>query len=104
MDTHLTPLFELIWDARSQWKEIGCKLGLTDGDTRAIKAESEHDTSQCLTKVLVQWMQTGKATIYDLLKALKSKDIDRSDIVSKIQSLEGEMRENVGLPKEISGK
>ncbi|XP_064396070.1 uncharacterized protein LOC135343054 isoform X6 [Halichondria panicea] len=47
-------------------------------------------------------MQTGKATIYDLLKALKSKDIDRSDIVSKIQSLEGEMRENVGLPKEIS--
>ncbi len=30
------PLKEEIWDARSQWKDIGRKLGLKDGDIHAI--------------------------------------------------------------------
>ncbi len=103
VDTHLMPLKEAIWDARSKWKDIGRKLGLTDGDINAIK-ESEHNISECLNEVLVRWIQTGKATIYDLLKALKSEVIDCSGIVSKILSLRGEERKAVGLPKEISGE
>ena len=97
------PLKEEIWDARSQWKDIGRKLGLKDGDIHAIK-ESEHNISECLNEVLVQWMQTGKATIYDLFKALDSRVIGRSDIVRTIQSLRGEERKAVGLPEQISGK
>ena len=98
------PLKEAIWEARSKWKDIGRKLGLKDGDIHAIE-ESEHNKiSEFLNEVLVQWMQTGKATIYDLFKALDSSVIGRSDIVRTIQSLRGEERKAVGLPEQISGK
>ena len=94
------PLIEAIWDARSKWRYIGLKLGLTYGDIHAI----EDGNKNCLTEVLVQWMQTGKATIYEMLKALESAVICRSDIANTIRSRQGEERKEVGLPEEISGK
>ncbi len=97
------PLKEAIWDARSEWKDIGRKLGLTNGDIHAIK-DGNKNISECLIEVLVQWMQTGKATIYEMLKALESAVICRSDIANTIRSRQGEERKEVGLPEEISGK
>ena len=93
-DVHLMPIKEAVWDARSQWKDIGRKLGLKSGDIRAI-----HDPSdgECLHEVLSQWMHTGKATINVLLKALESKIIDRLDIARETRSLRGDERLAVGL-------
>ena len=88
------PIKEAVWDARSQWKDIGRKLGLKSGDIRAI-----HDPSdgECLHEVLSLWMHTGKASINVLLKALESKIIDRSDLAREIRSLRGNERLAVGL-------
>ena len=99
VNDHLTLLIEALWDARSQWKVIGHILGLKDGDICAIH---EPDDGDCLTKVLSLWMYDGQATITDLLKALKSKVVNRSDIVREI--LRGQHLEKLGLHEEQAAK
>ena len=88
------PIKEAIWDARAKWKDIGRKLKLTEGDIDAIH---KRDDGECLHRVLLQWIRTGRATMLDLLAALESKIIDRLDIVKKIQSLPGEKQTELGL-------
>ena len=76
------PIKEHIWDIRSQWKDIGRKLGLKDGDIRAIH---EHSDGECLHEVLSLWIHTGQATISDLLTTLESRIIRRPDIARNIR-------------------
>ena len=95
------PTKEAIWNARAKWRDIGRKLGLSEGDIQAIH---EHDDGECLHKVLSQWMYTGRATIYDLLTELESEIIDRSDIARQIRSRKGEDRRKVGLDEEDHDK
>ena len=87
---------ETIWDARAKWKDIGRKLKLTEGDIDAIH---ERDDGECLHKVLLQWIQTGRATMSDLLTALESKIIDRLDLVGEIRSLTREKHIELSLTK-----
>ena len=84
VDKHLMSLKEAMWSARSKWKDIGRKLGITEGDIEAIH---EHDDGECLHKVLLNWVRTGRATINDLLKALESKVIGHPEIIGEIRSL-----------------
>ena len=90
------PIKEAIWDARSQWKDIGRKLGLREGDIRAIHEPTD---GECLHEVLCMWIQSGKATISDLLEALESRIIGRSDIVREIRQLSEEDQSILGLDK-----
>ena len=90
------PIKEAIWDVRAKWKDIGRKLKLTEGDIDAIH---EHDDGECLHRVLLQWIQTGRATILDLLTTLESKIIDRFDLVGEIRSLTREKHIELGLTK-----
>ena len=92
------PIKEAIWDARSQWKDIGRKLGLKEGDIRAIHEPSD---GECLHEVLLQWMHSGRATTAYLLMALESKAVGCSDLVKEIQSLKGEARAEVGLDETL---
>ena len=75
---------EAIWEARSQWRYIGDKLGLKKEDIQAIEEPSD---GECLHKVLLHWIQSGRATTDHLLEAMSSELINRLDIVTKINSL-----------------
>ena len=97
VDTHLMPITEAIWDARAKWKNIGRMLNLTEGDIQAIH---ESDDGESLHIVLSQWIHTGNATIYDLLKALENRIVNRSDLAKQIRSRVGENRVKVGLGKD----
>ena len=90
---------EAIWDARAKWKDIGRKLKLSEGDIDAIH---ERDDGECLHRVLLQWIQTGKATTLDLLAALESKIINRLDIVREIQLLTREECFELGLNEQFA--
>ena len=94
VDTHLLPVKRAIWQARSDWREIGRGLGVAKGDIRSIHF---HDDGECLNRVLCMWMETGSATIHHLLNALEDVTVGRSDIANTILARRGKDRTDVGL-------
>ena len=92
--THLKQVKRAIREARADWKNIGRGLDLSEGD---IKSIHEDDDEERLHKVLSLWMQTGNATIYQLLEALENPPVSRKDIAGEIRRRTGEERRKVGL-------
>ena len=91
---HLLPVKHAVWEARTQWKNIGRELGLSED---IIKSIHDPDDGECLHEVLSKWLQTGNATIYDLLEALEDPIVAHRDIANEIRALNGEERIKVGL-------
>lgn len=75
-----------MWEARSQWRDIGRALDLSEGTISAIH---EYDDGECLTIVIKLWMHLGKATLHTLLKALEDKSVSRYDIANEIRKWQG---------------
>ena len=94
MDKHLKHVKVAVWEVRAQWKNIGRSLELSEG---AIQSIHGPDDGECLHEVLLLWMQTGLATINDLLEALEDITVARHDIAHKIRALKGKDRINIGL-------
>ena len=93
------PYKRLSGEARSQWRDIGLELGLKQKEIEAI---NERSNGQCLHKVLLCLIQSGRATTNNLLKALNSELVNRPDIARKMSSLRGAARLAIGLNDEIS--
>ena len=83
-----------VWEARPDWRNIGRALDLSEGTIDSIH---EREDGESLHTVLKTWMQSGKATIQDLLNALEDPTVGRTDIANEIRSLEGSNRTAVGL-------
>ena len=94
MSEHLQHVKKAVWEARPQWKDVGRSLGMNDGTICSIH---DSDDGECLHKVLSLWIHSGKATIYDFLKALEDKTVGRHDIAHEIRARKGEDRSEVGL-------
>ena len=95
VNTHLLSVKGAIWEARSQWRDIGRLLpGVTEGTISAIH---EPNDSECLHKVLTVWIQSGSASIYHLLNALENKTVSRFDISKAIRDRTHQDRTDVGL-------
>ena len=77
---------QALWEARSQWKDIGRALDISDGTIRSIHEPSDGES---LHQILTLWMQSGTTTIQDLLKALEDSTVGRKDIVNEILSRKG---------------
>ena len=95
VNTHLLPVRQSIWEARPQWRDIGRALDLTESTVQSIH---EPNDGECLHQVLLKWMQSGDATIYNLLEALEDVAVGRTDIANEVRALEGKERLRVGLP------
>ena len=94
MDKHLRHVKHAVWGARDRWREIGRSLGLPEDASHSIHELNDGDS---LNQVLSLWMQTGQATINDLLEALEHVTVDCRDIAHKIRALKGKDRINIGL-------
>ena len=94
VDTDLRPVKSAIWQSRTSWRDIGRALDLSEGTIDSIK---EPNDGESLHMVLKKWMQTGKATIQDLLTALEDRTVDRTDIANEVRTLKGKNRTAVGL-------
>ena len=86
IDSDLQRVKKALWEARSQWKDIGRALDISDGTIRSIHEPSDGES---LHHMLTLWMQSGTATIQDLLKALEDSTVGRKDIVNEILSRKG---------------
>ena len=91
VDKHLHHVRNALLGAAYQWRDIGRALELTDGTLRSIRGED----NECLNEVLAQWMHSGKATVDQLLDALKDQSVKRVDIVPKILDLKLKEKEGV---------
>lgn len=87
VNDHLRHVKGLIWDARRCWRNIGRALDLSDYTIDSIR---EPDDGESLHKVLKTWMESGKATISDLINALEDHTVGHRDIANKIRSLKDE--------------
>ena len=94
IDTHLRHVKRSIYEAKSQWKNIGRSLDLSEGTINSIK---DPDNGECIHIVLTHWIQTGTATIHGLLEALEDPTVKRNDIANNIRALTGKQRARVGL-------
>lgn len=74
-----------IWEARPQWRDIGRALGLTDSTIRTIRIHEPND-GECLHEVLSKWMQSGGATVHNLLEALEDVTVTRTDIANEVRA------------------
>ena len=83
MDLHQVKL--ALWEARSKWRDIGRALGISDGTINTIHENDDESLHQILTL----WIQTGNATIQDLLAALEDPTVSRRDIANEILSRKG---------------
>ena len=83
IDSDLHQVKLAVWEARSEWRNIGRALRLSDGTIRSIH---DSEDGECLHKVLTFWMQSGNATIQDLLAALEDPTVARRDIANEIRS------------------
>ena len=81
VETHLVPLKEAVWDSRTKWREIGQKLEL---NIFSIHMKGSSTDGECLCDVLSQWIQTGKATIIDLVRALRSDRVGLGHLAKKL--------------------
>lgn len=89
IDTHLEPVKRAIWEARSQWPAIGRALpGISEGTMLTIHDKKD---DECLHTVLSFWIQSGNATILDLLQALTDETVAREDIKNEIHILKGKI-------------
>ena len=61
-DANLKCVRELVWNARSQWFEIGIQLNFCSGDLAAIKQNHQLDCGDCFTALLTQWLRRSNPT------------------------------------------
>ena len=50
-------VFNLMYDARSKWHEIGVQLQINYGTLEAIKKDYRGDCSECLVTLLSTWLR-----------------------------------------------
>ena len=82
MDSDLRRVKGYIWEARAQWKNIGRALGIPDSTINTI----HEDDNESLHQILTHWIQSGNATIQDLVTALEDPTVDRRDIAHRLRS------------------
>ena len=98
VNKHLRHVKNAVLDAACLWYDIGLCLDIPPGTLQSIKSNRElHEDKDHLNEVLLKWMQSGQATIYQLLEALVDPCVGRGDIANKIRARKGEERSKVGL-------
>ena len=87
-------MFRAVWSIRAHWRILGGELHLPDGTIESIH---ERDDGENLRKVLSTWIQSGTATIYNLLEKLEGEIVNKPELAKKIRARKGEDRVDVGL-------
>lgn len=72
----------VVWEARSQWRDIGRAFELSEGTICAIHEDTDGESLHMVIKL---WMELGKATVNTLLEALEDEVVSRCDIAQEIR-------------------
>ena len=72
----------IIWEARSQWMDIGIELSLSKTDLDAIKETEGGIVGKCFTEMITLWLKRvdPPPTLNALVTALKEQTIDLEEL------------------------
>ena len=83
----LGPLYELVFDANSEWHSFGLKLGIKAGTLDSIGLSCSYKPRPCLLEMLKHRLQSGgPLTWRELCDCLKSPTVCRHDIAEAIEA------------------
>ncbi len=83
----LGKVYEELYEARVQWKNIGLKLGLTLSTLYSIETHRHYKNEPSCQDMLNEWLTNGKNTNWSTLaEALESPMVGYPNIASAIQT------------------
>ena len=82
---NLADVLEAVWEARSEWYNIGLKLGISPGTLDSIEATGQNP-GRCLTAMIKDWLKNGKLkpSWAELAKALKSPMVGYAQLAEQL--------------------
>ena len=80
-------VIDVLWDARSKWRNIGIAVELKPSALASIASENPNSDGDKLTAVLTEWFKQidPEPSWEQLVKALRSPAVDFPDIARKIE-------------------
>ena len=77
-----------IWEARSDWLDIGIELGLKVADLDAIKENNHGNVEKCFSKMLIQWLRRTNPppTWSAMVEALKQPAVGFKHLADQVES------------------
>ena len=81
--THLSAIRNTVWPMQADWRNLGAELLITPDTLDAIGMDPRNAGDK-LEAVLKEWMNTRKATIDQLLSALRSMSVLRGDLADEL--------------------
>ena len=77
-----------IWEARSDWQDIGIELGLKVADLDAIEKNNHGNVEKCFSKMLTLWLRRANPppTWSAMIEALKEPAVGFEDLAEQVES------------------
>ena len=77
-----------IWDARSDWQDIGIELGLKVTDLEAIEETNRGNVDKCFSKMLTQWLKRANPppTWLAMVEALKVPTVGFEQLAEQVEN------------------
>ena len=80
----LRGVYNEVYEARAKWRRIGLELNLTHGTLDAIEQRNQ-DPADRMERVLIEWLNKGKATWKELVKALFSIPVGKTELARSLE-------------------
>ena len=77
-------MYKEVYEAMAKWRRIGLELNLTHGILDAIEQRYQ-DPADRLERVLIEWLNKGKATWEELVKALFSTPVGKTELARSLE-------------------
>ena len=77
-------VYKEVYEASAKWRRIGLELNLTHVTLDAIEKRSPDPADQ-LERVLIEWLNKGKATWEELVKALFSTPVGETELARSLE-------------------
>ena len=76
---------DTIWEARTQWYNLGLALEITPDTLDTIELANGQNPDRCFRAMLTKWLREHEQPTWSALaEALKSRSVGRSDLAQEI--------------------
>ena len=83
---NLSKVRNVIWDAKTEWYDLGLELNLSESTLQTIKKENPTDVKACFREMLSEWLKMidPLPSWEGLLEALKKPCVGHKNLAMKI--------------------
>ena len=81
----LKKVYRTTFEAKTEWKNILLELEVSSATIKSIGTRCQDDPKECYREGLSEWLEGGERSWGDLVEALSSPTVGRSDIAMVIE-------------------